>query len=295
MEFERLRLFVSIVEEGSLTGAAKRHHITQPAVSRSLKLLEEHLGVDLFARVGRGLQITPAGRALLPRAHEVLQRVQHVEREVQLAARHELFNLRLGATDSVATYLLPEVVAPLRVAHPALELQWSARRSAELLGAVREGELDAVVVAAINAPADRHVRKLGAYHMGYYGRRDIFPELSEVTEEAELDRFPLIELHALPGQPTLIGEHTSSFARVTSLATVKALVNGGFGVGALLDFMLGAGERAALCRASLTHDPDCGLFLVIGDHFDAERERALIAQVGDALELALQGRQQVSQ
>ncbi len=292
VEFDRLKMFVAIVEEGSLTGAAKRLHITQPAVSRSLKLLEEHLGVDLFDRVGRGLEITAAGRALLPRAHEVLQRMERVEREVQLAARQDLFSLRLGTTDSVATYLLPGIIDPLREDYPGLELQWCSKRSAELLRDVREGDLDAVVVAAINAPADRHVSKLGAYHMGYYGRRDRFEGLLGITHEEELDAFPLIELEALPGQPTLIGEHTSSFARVSSLATVKALVMGGFGVGALLDFMLEPTERASLYRAPLVHDPDCGLFLVTGEHFSSEREQELMACVSEQLTGVLSQRQQ---
>ena len=91
MDFDRLKMFVAIVEEGSLTGAAKRLEITQPAVSRSLKLLEENLGVELFERVGRGLQITAGGRALLARAQEVLDQLERVEREVG-----PLFLLLLG-------------------------------------------------------------------------------------------------------------------------------------------------------------------------------------------------------
>lgn len=288
MDFERLKMFVAIVEEGSLTGAAKRLHITQPAVSRSLKLLEEHLGVELFERVGRGLQITAAGRALLLRAHEVIAQLERVEREVVRAAQYELFNLRLGTTDSVAAHLLPHVIAPLKRDFPELTMQWSSMRSAELLQAVRDGAFDVVIVAAINAPADPHVRRLGAYSMGYYGRRDHFPTLSTMTHERELaPAFPLIELQALPGQPTLIQEHTASFARVGSLATVKSLVMAGFGVGALLDFMLSPAEREILVRAPLVHDPDCGLFLVTGEHFRHDHEQELVTCLGGLVEEAI--------
>lgn len=283
LDLDRLSLFVAILEEGSLTSAAKRSHVTQPAASRSLKLLEEALGVELFRRVGRGLELTAAGRALAPKAYDLLGRVERITKEVRNAAREDFFNLKLGTTDSVATYLLPRVVQPLRAAFPGLALQWSTSRSRDLLQLVREGDLDAVVVASSSAPAGAQVERLGPYEMGYFGRRDMFPELDDVRHEEELSAFPLIELTALPGQPTLIGEETPSYARVGSLATVKAMVMAGFGVGALLEFMLAPGERDALAVARLEHDPECGLFLVRSPNFSSERSLEIFDAVAASL------------
>lgn len=283
INLERLRLFVAILEHGSLTAAAKSLHTTQPAASRNLKLLEDGLGVELFRRVGRGLELTAAGRALEPRAYDVLARADRIARDVQNASREDFFSLKLGTTDSVATYILPSIIRPLRERFDGLALQWRTDRSARLLQAVRDGDLDAIVIAASNAPVAPQVYRIGPYHMRYFGRREIFPELASVRHEDDLDVFPIVELTALPGQPSLIGEHTPSYARVGSLATVKSMVLEGFGVGALLDFMLEPGERDVLEVARLEHDPDCGLFLLRSPTFSSARSIEIFDTLRDAL------------
>lgn len=287
IDLDRLRLFIAIVEEGSLTEAARRMHMTQPAASRGLKQLEDAIGAPLFDRVGRGLEITSAGRALTPQAHGLLTQAQTLTRVVRQAARDDHFNLRVGTTDSIALNLLPRLARPLREAFEGLQLQWSTGRSAHLLEQVRLGELDVVVVASSSAPAGEDVRRLGPYRMAYYGLDANFHTLNEVTHEDQLTAFPIVELIALPGQPTLIAEHTTSYARVGSLATVKSMVLSGFGVGALLDFMLTDDERATLARADITHDPDCALFLMRAERFSSPRSLEIVALITATLQAAL--------
>jgi LysR family hydrogen peroxide-inducible transcriptional activator len=72
MELHQLRYFVAAAECGNLGRAADRCHVAQPSPSQQLKKLESFLGVTLFDRVGRGILITDAGRALLPRARQIL-------------------------------------------------------------------------------------------------------------------------------------------------------------------------------------------------------------------------------
>lgn len=286
-ELDRLRLFVAIVEEGSLTEAAKRLHMTQPAASRGLKQLEEVLGELLFERVGRGLVLNSAGRALLPGAYGLLAQAERLALEVRQAARSDHYNLRLGTTDSVANYLLPLLAQPLRARFEGLQLQWSTARSASLLEQVRAGELDVAIVASSLAPAGEDVRRLGPYRMSYYGLSERFAALKQLRDESQLSSLPMIELVALPGQPSLIADYTTSYARVGSLATVKALVMAGFGVGALLDFMLEPQERALLTRAELIHDPDCGLFLVRAPRFASPRSLEIVSIVEQTFAQAL--------
>ena len=284
MDFDRLKMFVAIVEEGSLTGAAKRLEITQPAVSRSLKLLEENLGVELFERVGRGLQITAGGRALLARAQEVLDQLERVEREVVRAAKYASFTLRLGATEDVAAHLLPGILAPLRGHFSEVVLQCSSMPHTELLQKVRDAELDVVIVAASEAPDARHVRGLGVSRTAYHGRRDLFPSLERITREEEISRtFPMITPASSPAHMTSRDDQVGSFARVSSLTTLKALVTSGFGVGALPDFMLSAIDHEILVRGPFVHDADRGLFLITGEHFVHAQEQELVAFLADAL------------
>lgn len=78
MSLVQLESFVAVAEEGHVGRAAQRLHVSQPPLSRRIHALEAELGVDLFERTARGMALRPEGEALLPRAREILQRVDAV-------------------------------------------------------------------------------------------------------------------------------------------------------------------------------------------------------------------------
>jgi len=263
-------------------------HLTHPAVTRNIQLLEQTLGAPLFERRGRRLVLTQMGRALVPRAKRLIEHADRVEREVGRIAERRLFDLRLGTVDSIVSYLFPKVVRPLRDAFPELAVKLVTARTADLLARLEADELDLAIIAWSGAPPAHRSRRVGPYAFGYYGREEVFPELSRVSDESELSRFPLIEIAALPGQPTLIGADSERYAIAGSLSSVKALVLGGFGVGGLLDFMLEPAESEQLVQADVPHDPECGVFVVASAHWTGEAQVAVEGELSGLLREVLQ-------
>jgi DNA-binding transcriptional LysR family regulator len=290
MDPDRLRLFLQIVDAGSMSAAARSVHLTQPAMSRNLQQLETQIGAPLFDRRGRHLALTAAGRALVPRARALLGSIDRAVREVNRCAEREYFDVRLGTVDSVATFLVPRLVEGLRAELPDLVIRFSTARTAALLDRARAGELDLVVVAHSGPPADVESLRIARYHLQYYGRKDRFPELVRARTDGELRRFPLVEIQPAPGASGRVPDDALSYAVASNVATVKALVMAGFGVGDLPDFMLSRDEAARLVRARVPHDPQCGLFLASAPDWRGPVERRVAEVIARTLRAALGAR-----
>jgi DNA-binding transcriptional LysR family regulator len=219
----------------------------------------------------------------VPRGRALLAEGLRVRLEVGRSAERAYFDLRLGAIDSVATYLLPALLPELRAAFPTLAVKLSTARTAVLLRRARAGELDLVVVAHSGAPPDARARSLGAYRLQFFGRRDLYPRLAQAKTEPEVQAFPIVEIDSGQGEPGLVPDDALSYAVASNVATVKALVLAGFGVGDLPDFMLAPAEIATLGRAQVPHDPDCGLFLVAAPGWQGAMEARIEATIARGL------------
>lgn len=286
MDTDRLKLFLHIVETGSMTAATQRAHLTQPAISRAVKRLEDDLGAALFRKEGRGVALTAAGRALVPRARSLLASHQQVALEVSRTAERGYWDVRLGCVDSVAAFLLPPMLAKLNRAFPELVLRLRTGRTAALLSRLRSGELDVAIVAHSGAIEGLESVRLVPYRLQYYGRTERFAQLANVRTVDELRPFPLVEIEPPPGQPVTSLEADRSHAVVSTAATVKALVLSGVGVGDLTPFMLNAAERKQLTCARIPHDASCFMALAIGQAWVSSEERRLVSWVGAHLKAA---------
>ncbi|MFK0286716.1 LysR family transcriptional regulator [Streptomyces sp. NPDC090499] len=142
MELRELRAFVAVVEEGGLSAAARRLHVSQPALSQTISGLERQLGVRLLVRGSSGVKVTEAGTALLGEARAVLARHDRAVRVMAGYAGPGGGALRIGIPLELPSGLLDPALAELAEAHPETRVQARHLSTAEQLAALRAGELD---------------------------------------------------------------------------------------------------------------------------------------------------------
>ncbi|MFN3200363.1 MAG: LysR family transcriptional regulator [Bradymonadia bacterium] len=134
---------------GTFTAAAEAAHLSQPALTASIQRLESHFGARLFHR-GRGLRggarLTPAGKALLPYARRIHATLADGERAVAELLGQVAGTVRLAAGATACTYLLPEILARFRNAHPGITLQVQECSTGTILKLLEAGEIDLGVV-----------------------------------------------------------------------------------------------------------------------------------------------------
>ena len=123
VNFRQLRAFVTVVDAGGIHRAAARLHLTQPALSRQIQALEADLGVPLFDRIGRRVQLTAEGEDLLRRGRRLLSEAESFAARAGALRKGETGVLRVGATPQVLESTLAEFSKLYRQRHPGVELQ----------------------------------------------------------------------------------------------------------------------------------------------------------------------------
>ena len=156
MNIHHLRSFLAAAEESSVTRAAEMLFLTQPAVTQHIRALERELGVTLFDRTGRGLQLTVAGEALQDYAHRslaLLEEGKHVIADLQSGISG---HLALGAGVTTSIYSLPTWLRAFREAFPAIDVTVRTGRSQEVEAMVLAREIDLGIVTSLPAHPDIH-------------------------------------------------------------------------------------------------------------------------------------------
>ncbi|MCG7525306.1 LysR substrate-binding domain-containing protein [Streptomyces sp. OfavH-34-F] len=146
MQLQQLTYFVAVAEARHFTRAAERVHVSQPSLSQQIRALESDLGAKLFSRARGNIALTAAGEALLPLARRILADAETARHEVQELAQLRRGRVRLGATPSVCTGLLPEVLRAFHDLHPGIRLLLEEGGSHDLVRELARGALDLALV-----------------------------------------------------------------------------------------------------------------------------------------------------
>lgn len=143
IELRLWRQFLAVAEELHFGRAARRLHITQPPLTQAIGQLEERLGVRLFERTKRSVQLTAAGAALVPEARELLARAAALPARARAAAQGEIGRLRLAFVSTVGFGLLPQWIRAFRAQHPQVAFELIEATGDVQLPALERRDVDA--------------------------------------------------------------------------------------------------------------------------------------------------------
>ncbi len=234
LDHQRLRYFVTIAEDGSLTAAAARLNIAQPALSHHVALLEHHFSVQLFERHPRGVSLTPAGQLLLSHARRILVQIDHASADMRRIAACGTERVRVGLLSAPAPFLIPHVLRAAATECPRLAIDLVEGDSETLRKLVRTRE----VALALNlADPARHRPPAAAREALYLAGppNSIFAQRRTVSLEQALS-VPLI----LPGPSNSLrrlvdraaaraGRTVTLAMQIDGLPPMKKAVAAGFG------------------------------------------------------------------
>ena len=147
MELRHLRTVAAVAHHRSFTRAAEELHLAQSAISQQIRRLETELGVEVFRRSSRSVEVTPEGRLLVEHAHRVLAEVDHMHSELEELTGLLTGRVAIGGMYPTGPYDIPEVLAAFRASYPGVAIHMIEDTADALLALLREDELDLIYTA----------------------------------------------------------------------------------------------------------------------------------------------------
>jgi LysR family hydrogen peroxide-inducible transcriptional activator len=237
MNLRDLAYLVALAEHRHFGRAAEASFVSQPTLSTQIRKLEDELGVALVERTPRRVLLTETGREIARRARGVLSEIDEIKALAQRTRDPESGTIRLGIFPTLGPYLLPHVVPRLRTRFPRLELLLREEKTEQILHMLREGQLDAGILALPQHDDSLHTEFLFeepfvlAVPSGHaLGERDCL----RMDDLADQNLLLLEDGHCLRDQALevchLAGASEKSGFRATSLETLRQMVSANVGI-----------------------------------------------------------------
>lgn len=153
MDISTLQAFVAVAETASFSAAAARVHLTQPAISKRIGSLEHSIGRRLFDRIGRRIQLTPAGGVLLEQARSILNEVAEAKRRIANLSTEVSGRLSVGTSHHIGLHRLPPALQRFHDSYPEVQLDLRFLDSEAGCRAVAQGEMEMAIVTLPPAAA----------------------------------------------------------------------------------------------------------------------------------------------
>lgn len=181
LNLRALHAFVVVAERMNMSRAAQALHISQSALSRQIKNLEHDLGIQLFDRHGKSLQLTAEGNDVLPRVAALIDQATDLSSRMKAMSRGQVGTLRIAATPQSIEAMLSHVLGTMRLKYPAIEVSFLEGTNDELLEHVRTGSAH---VAIASVPPSTDLEKQDLFRGYLYA---VIPDGHELVNRKKLE------------------------------------------------------------------------------------------------------------
>lgn len=255
LNFRQLTAFLGVAETSNFTKTAQKLHLSQAALSASIRELEGQLRCRLFERTTRSVELTSAGRKLLPVAQQMIESLERVASELHQMGEHGVARLRLGFTPILASNVVPELLEEFQRQFPMVQVDVVDAGPADLLDKLESDQLDAAFGAFSQKRSGLSQLQIAPATLMLVCSGQ-FSAIGERIAWAQVFDYPLISLtdrSPIAQQVTKIARQHNAEIRapmvVNHLETALGMVEKGFGVAVFPSFAQAAWRRYSV-RAS---------------------------------------------
>jgi len=192
-DWNHIRAFLAVVEEGSLSGAARQLKLTQPTLSRQINALEADLGLTLFLRGTRQMQLTESGTALVDKVRNMADVAMQISAIASGQSSTVSGTVRITCSDAMAAYIMPDVIALVRERYPEIHVDLRASND---LSDLNRREADIAVRHVRPEHPELIAKKLGQFSPGLYATHRYLDTIGPVSGPDDLARANFIGLES---------------------------------------------------------------------------------------------------
>lgn len=182
------KIFYTVAREKNISRAAQELYISQPAISKSIRKLEEALGVTLFIRSSRGVRLTEEGALLYEHVKEAFAALSLGEERIRQVTELGMGHLRIGVSTTLCRYMLLPYLKPFIRQHPHIQISIECQSSNHTLRLLREGKIDLGLVARPESPGSLGFYPLGEIEDIFVATREYLQNLSLRSDQTLEDR-----------------------------------------------------------------------------------------------------------
>lgn len=241
LNLSQLQTFVMVVSEGSMTAAADKLFLTQPAVSQQMKNLEDELGVELVVRGSKQIKTTAQGEVLYEHAKKILSLSQQAEISIKSVGAQLRGQLRIGTLNSIGLHLMSPVVSRLLKFNPDFKIKVDYAKGEDLITAYEKNELDVVVLPDVQMNYGKSLKDTASHillkeemWLVGSGKDEFYPSTVSLKDIAKI---PYVHFsHEFPHFDKMLGEKMGTVPAVfesSNVGTLKRVIENGLGIGFL--------------------------------------------------------------